>query len=110
MRIKNSIEIGHTAQQKAKASPEGFTHDWELFVRGADGNNLSSFVDKIVFNLHESFPKPCRSKCCALLNESFCRWLISCGYDAEVLAKIILVTTFAATTTQLNTANCGYHV
>lgn len=62
MRIKVAFEIGHTAQQKSKTSPEGFTHDWELFVRGADNTNISRFVEKVVFNLHESFPKPCRGK------------------------------------------------
>lgn len=61
MRIRAMIEIGHTAQKKAK--PQGlFTHDWELFVRNCDGNNISRFVEKVVFNLHESFPKPVRSK------------------------------------------------
>lgn len=66
MRIKVAFEIGHSAQLKNKASPEGFTHDWELFVRGADGSNINRFVEKVVFNLHESFPKPCRGK-----NQSF---------------------------------------
>lgn len=62
MRIKVAFEIGHSAQLKNKASPEGFTHDWELFVRGTDGSNINRFVEKVVFNLHESFPKPCRGK------------------------------------------------
>lgn len=62
MRIRIVLEIGHSASLKNKASPEGFTHDWELFVRGSDGNNISRFVDKVVFNLHDSFPKPCRGK------------------------------------------------
>lgn len=60
--IKVAIEIGHTSHQKSKKSPDGYTHDWELFVRGADGTNISRFVDRVVFNLHESFPKPCRGK------------------------------------------------
>lgn len=63
MRIKIAFEIGHSSSKKNKTSPEGFTHDWELFVRGSDGNNVSRFVDKVVFNLHESFQKPIRGKC-----------------------------------------------
>lgn len=62
MSVKTSFEIGHTASVRAKLSPEGFTHDWELHVRGADACNITRFVDKVVFNLHESFPKPKRSK------------------------------------------------
>lgn len=62
MRIKVVFEIGHVASLKNKKSPEGFTHDWELYVRGSDGSNISRFVDKIVFNLHDSFPKPIRGK------------------------------------------------
>lgn len=86
MRIKIVFEIGHTAQQKNKASPEGFTHDWELFVRGADGMNISRFVDRIVFNLHESFPKPCRGKIgqrfstlCGQFASNFVV-VVTCGY------------------------------
>lgn len=62
MPIRIAFEIGHKVTLKAKASSEGFTHDWELFVRGCDGSDISSFVEKIVFLLHESFPKPRRSK------------------------------------------------
>lgn len=62
MSIKVAFEIGHSAAVRAKISSEGFTHDWELWVRGADSCNISRFVEKIVFNLHESFPKPKRCK------------------------------------------------
>lgn len=60
MSIKLTFEIGHSASRKTKPSKEGFTHDWELFVRGCDGNEIGHFVEKVVFNLHESFPKPKR--------------------------------------------------
>lgn len=62
MSIKVNFEIGHVASVKSKTTPEGFTHDWELFIRGCDSNIISRFVDKVVFNLHESFPKPKRGK------------------------------------------------
>lgn len=60
MSIKVTFEIGHEAKLKTKTTPDGFTHDWELYVKGCDGNDISNFVDKVVFNLHESFPKPKR--------------------------------------------------
>ena len=55
--MKVTYEIGHVAYIKSKITPEGFTHDWELFVRGSDSHDISHFIEKIVFNLHESFPK-----------------------------------------------------
>lgn len=60
MSIRLIFEIGHNASRKTKPSKEGFTHDWELFVRGEAGSEIVHFVDKVVFILHESFPKPKR--------------------------------------------------
>ncbi|KAL7011172.1 hypothetical protein ACKWTF_014133 [Chironomus riparius] len=59
--IKLHFEIGHSAERKAKPSKHGFTHDWELFVKSPnDSNDISQFIEKVVFNLHDSFPKPKR--------------------------------------------------
>ena len=58
--MKLTFEIGHSASRKTKPSKEGFTHDWELFVQGSEGADIGHFVEKVVFNLHESFPKPKR--------------------------------------------------
>ncbi|XP_046400559.1 protein AF-9 isoform X2 [Ischnura elegans] len=54
------FEIGHEASVRTKRTPEGFTHDWEVFVRGVDNADINYFVDKVVFHLHETFPKPKR--------------------------------------------------
>jgi YEATS domain-containing protein 1/3 len=54
------IEIGHKASERVKPTEEGFTHDWNVFVRGEEGSGIEHFVDKVVFHLHESFPKPKR--------------------------------------------------
>lgn len=61
MPIRILFEIGHKAVRKAKPL-DSFTHDWELFVRASDGKEMSKYVEKIVFNLHESFPNPVRSE------------------------------------------------
>lgn len=61
MSVKLVFEIGHTASRK-KVLKDGFTHDWELFVRGPDNSDISHYVDKVVFNLHDSFPKPKRGE------------------------------------------------
>lgn len=62
MSVKIVFEIGHIASPKSKITPEGFTHDWELYVRGSDSADISHYIEKVVFNLHESFPKPKRGK------------------------------------------------
>lgn len=61
--LQIAFEIGHVAYIKSKATPEGFTHDWELYVRPYDNHDISPLIDKMVFNLHDTFPKPKRSKC-----------------------------------------------
>ncbi|KAF4531963.1 hypothetical protein B566_EDAN010210 [Ephemera danica] len=58
--VQVTFEIGHRSALRSKATVEGFTHDWEVFVRGVDGADISPFVDKVIFFLHETFPKPKR--------------------------------------------------
>lgn len=58
MQVK--LELGHRAQLRKKVTSEGFTHDWMVFVRGPEMGDIQHFVDKVVFRLHESFPKPKR--------------------------------------------------
>lgn len=60
--VKINFEVGHVATLKSKVTQEGFTHDWELFVRSCDSSDISHFIEKVVFTLHESFPKPKRGK------------------------------------------------
>lgn len=62
MSIKINFEIGHKASLIQTPHPHNFTHNWELFVRGVDGNDISLYVEKVVFTLHDSFPKPKRGK------------------------------------------------
>lgn len=62
MSVKVTFEVGHVADLKTKPTPDGFTHDWELYVRGIDSADCSHYIDKVVFTLHESFPKPKRGK------------------------------------------------
>lgn len=57
--VQVTVILGHRAWYRKKATV-GKTHDWILFVRGIDGNDISHFVEKIVYNLHESFSPPRR--------------------------------------------------
>ena len=53
--VEIKIELGHTASIKEKADPnDKFTHDWEVFVRGAEGNSIQHFVKMVVFYLHQN--------------------------------------------------------
>ncbi|XP_013862709.1 protein ENL [Austrofundulus limnaeus] len=58
--VQVKLELGHRAQLKKKVTSEGFTHDWMVFVRGPETGDIQHFIDKVVFRLHESFPKPKR--------------------------------------------------
>lgn len=58
--MKIAFEVGHDAVPKNKRTQEGFTHDWEVYVKGIDGAEIHHYIDKVVFNLHETFPKPKR--------------------------------------------------
>lgn len=60
--IEVKLELGHRALLRVRPTTEGFTHDWTVFVRGPEGCNIQHFVDKVVFFLHESFPKPKRGE------------------------------------------------
>ncbi|MED6285238.1 hypothetical protein CHARACLAT_027223 [Characodon lateralis] len=60
--VQVKLELGHRAQFRKKPTAEGFTHDWMVFVRGPENSNIQHFVEKVVFHLHESFPKPKRGR------------------------------------------------
>ncbi|XP_078054548.1 protein ENL isoform X1 [Mustelus asterias] len=58
--VQVKLELGHRAQLRKKPTTEGFTHDWMVFVRGPEQSDIQHFVEKVIFRLHESFPKPKR--------------------------------------------------
>ncbi|XP_037079482.1 protein AF-9-like [Pollicipes pollicipes] len=60
--VQVMLELGHRAVIRDEPTAEGYTHDWAVFVRGPDQNPVEAFIDKVVFQLHESFPKPKRVK------------------------------------------------
>ncbi|KAI4877998.1 hypothetical protein NFI96_012183 [Prochilodus magdalenae] len=60
--VQVKLELGHRAQLRKKATTEGFTHDWMVFVRGPETCDIQHFVERVVFRLHDSFPKPKRGK------------------------------------------------
>lgn len=60
--VQIQLVLGHKASLRTKRTPQGFTHDWEVFIRGPERTNIQNFVDKVVFYLHKDFQKPKRGK------------------------------------------------
>ncbi len=58
--VELTIELGHTASLRNKKPNDGFTHDFTVFVRGAEKHEIRNVVEKVVFHLHESYPRPRR--------------------------------------------------
>uniref|UniRef100_A0A6G1SL18 Protein ENL n=1 Tax=Aceria tosichella TaxID=561515 RepID=A0A6G1SL18_9ACAR len=54
------LEIGHTSQPLKSKLPNGYTHKWTVFVRGANDSKIEHCVQRVVFQLHDSFPVPNR--------------------------------------------------
>lgn len=57
-KVQLKIECSHEAI--VRQNPSHFTHDWTAVVKGTEGADLSLVVDKVVFHLHASFPRPTR--------------------------------------------------
>ncbi|GBM22812.1 Protein ENL [Araneus ventricosus] len=62
MSVVVQLQLGHTAIEKDRPTKEGYTHDWKVFVRGPNDCAIEYFIEKVVFHLHDSFPKPKRVK------------------------------------------------
>ena len=45
-----------------KASEAEHTHRWTVMVKGLNNEDLSYYIKKVVFKLHETYPNPLRSK------------------------------------------------
>jgi len=54
MRLVVDLVLGHKASIRATPSPEGHTHDFDLYVDCKHGN-IGDFVDWVGFDLHESY-------------------------------------------------------
>ena len=62
--IAQPIVFGSVARflgrKQNKVSPQA-THSWSVYVRGAQGLDITHFVSRVVFALHPSFPEPNRT-------------------------------------------------
>ncbi|KAG5324030.1 ENL protein, partial [Acromyrmex heyeri] len=60
MAVRITLECGHTSMLRMRSTPEGYTHDWEVFVRGVDNADIHHYIEKVVFLLHDTFRNPKR--------------------------------------------------
>ncbi|XP_020299552.1 protein AF-9 [Pseudomyrmex gracilis] len=60
MAVRITLECGHTSTLRMRTTPEGYTHDWEVFVRGIDNADIYQYIEKVVFLLHDTFRNPKR--------------------------------------------------
>ncbi|KAK9309027.1 hypothetical protein QLX08_001210 [Tetragonisca angustula] len=60
MAIRITLECGHSSVVRMRTTPQGYTHDWEVFVRGIDNAEIHHYVEKVVFQLHQTFSRPRR--------------------------------------------------
>lgn len=54
------IVYGSIAFYLGKKADEFQTHEWTLFVRGPNHEDISAAISKVVFQLHASFAQPVR--------------------------------------------------
>lgn len=65
--ISKPIAYGNTAEKfsaekpKPPSSPEDHTHHWTIFVKDPLGNDLTTYIKKVVFKLHDTYPNSTRS-------------------------------------------------
>ena len=38
------------------------TYDWEFRVKDVNGGEMKHYIEKVIINLHETFPEPIKSK------------------------------------------------
>lgn len=46
MAVRITLECGHTSTLRMRTTPEGYTHDWEVFVRGIDNADIYQYIEK----------------------------------------------------------------
>lgn len=55
-----TLELGHRSAPLKTKSPNGYTHKWTVFVRGVNDSKIENCIQKVVFQLHDSFDNPHR--------------------------------------------------
>ncbi len=75
--LERAIVHGSIAWPLGKKAEEGKTHKWVCYVRGYNNEDVSYYIQKVVFTLHPSFINPKRGLIYLLY--SFILTRLSCG-------------------------------
>jgi len=59
--VKKGVVYGSMSFYQGKKADEHNSHKWACYVRGSDDEDISTYVKKVVFQLHPSFSNPTRS-------------------------------------------------
>ncbi|SCU80443.1 LAMI_0B02410g1_1 [Lachancea mirantina] len=63
--VSRPIIYGNTAKKMTGVRPPNapveHTHMWTIYVKGPQGEDLSTFIKRVVFKLHDTYPNPTRS-------------------------------------------------
>lgn len=60
--VKRIIYGNSAVKLDRKREEDGHTHEWSLYLRSFDQEDLSKFIRKVQFKLHDSYPNPLRCK------------------------------------------------
>jgi YEATS domain-containing protein 4 len=66
--VRRPFIIGTTAipfsemNPKPPGTPDNHTHSWQVFVKGLEDTDITYWVRRVQFKLHESIPNYVRSK------------------------------------------------
>uniref|UniRef100_A0A3Q4AVT1 Uncharacterized protein n=1 Tax=Mola mola TaxID=94237 RepID=A0A3Q4AVT1_MOLML len=61
--IQVDLELGHPARLRDKGTSAGFAHDWTVFVRGMQVDNIWRLVQQVCFLIRWPSFLGCGSKC-----------------------------------------------
>lgn len=54
------IIYGNSAERLLQKTPSGHTHKWKIFLKPFCEEDMSKYVKKVQFKLHESYANPAR--------------------------------------------------
>lgn len=49
MAYRISLECGDTSSLRSKKTIDGYTHDWEVWIKGADNAPIHHYIEKGIY-------------------------------------------------------------
>jgi transcription initiation factor IIF auxiliary subunit len=61
--VTESVATFIDEKKRAANTPAEHTHQWTIRVKGVDDEDITYWLKKVQFKLHETYPNPLRSAC-----------------------------------------------